>query len=107
LCRFDRMPEAVEAGGYMPVMTPELIEEQKGIVWELLRQFGQAITQGRDLTSVSLPIQLFEPRSYLERLTDAWVYGPIFLTRAGRRFFLFLFWFAFGLLLLLLSVSLT
>jgi len=81
---FDRMPEAVETGGYMPVMTPELIEEQKGIVWELLRQFGQAITQGRDLTAVSLPIQLFEPRSYLERLTDAWVYGPIFLTRAAE-----------------------
>ena len=38
---------------------------------------------GKDLVSVSMPVELFEPRSFLERLTDNWSYATTFLNRAA------------------------
>jgi hypothetical protein len=34
------------------------------------------------LTAISLPVKLFEPRSFLERLTDNWAHID-YLTRAA------------------------
>ena len=47
-------------------------------------QLGKKLLSGSlDLVNVSLPVKMFEPRSYLEKLADVWVY-PRFLELAAQ-----------------------
>jgi len=47
-------------------------------------QLGKKLLSGHlNLINVSMPVKLFEPRSYLEKMTDIWVH-PEFLRRAAE-----------------------
>jgi len=53
----------------------------------MIKQFGQVIISGGktvSLTSVSLPVYLFQPRSYLERITDNWCFLPHYMKKANE-----------------------
>lgn len=52
--------------------------------WDLIKQVGTSLLEGRDLIHVSLPVRVFEPRSFLQRLADSWLYAPLYLGTAGR-----------------------
>ena len=39
--------------------------------------------QGKDLTRVALPVTIFAPESFLERITSYWTFAPIFLQKAA------------------------
>lgn len=54
------------------------------VAWELVKQVGSSLLEGRDLVSVSLPVKLFEPRSFLQRLADGWLYCPTYLNKAAE-----------------------
>eukprot|EP01103_Thecamoeba_quadrilineata_P019714 TRINITY_DN8109_c0_g1_i1.p1 TRINITY_DN8109_c0_g1~~TRINITY_DN8109_c0_g1_i1.p1 ORF type:complete len:366 (-),score=67.74 TRINITY_DN8109_c0_g1_i1:58-1155(-) len=79
---FSRLPEAHPDGGYK-FSDEEEIARQRGVVWDVLKQLGNNLTQGHNIINISLPVKIFEPRSYLERLVDAWCYAPIFLNKAA------------------------
>lgn len=79
---FERLPEAAEAGGWL-VQDEEAIAAQRSVVWELIKQIGQNLTSGTSLTSITLPINISEPRSYLEMVADGWCYAPLFLKQAS------------------------
>src|SRR3990167_2655304 len=81
--QFDRMEAAAPEGGYK-YPNQELLDELRGIVWDVMKQIGRNIMQGKNLTSVSLPVFVCEPRSYLQRICDGWIYAPIFLQRASE-----------------------
>jgi len=78
---WERLPEAAPTGGWR-VLDQEIIAEQRGVVWELIKQLGQTITQGASLTSIAIPVRIAEPRSYLELATDGWCYSD-FLKKAA------------------------
>ncbi len=42
------------------------------------------IKNGRSVMGVCLPVRIFEPRSCVERITDFWSFGPVFLNRAAK-----------------------
>lgn len=47
-------------------------------------QLGKKLLSGHlNLINVSMPVKLFEPRSYLEKMTDVWVY-PAYLKLAAE-----------------------
>ena len=47
-------------------------------------QMGKKLLSGHlNLVNVTLPVKMFEPRSYLEKLTDNWVH-PHFLVEAAH-----------------------
>jgi hypothetical protein len=52
------------------------------LLWPWLRRFLTAAGQ-LDLLKVSLPVKMFEPRSYLQKLADPWVH-PRFLRLAAE-----------------------
>ena len=52
-------------------------------MWELVKQIGQNLTAGTSLTSITLPITISEPRSYLEMVADGWCYAPLLLKQAA------------------------
>jgi len=59
------------------------LKRQRGIAWEVVKGLGNSILEGKELVSTTLPIHLFEPRSFLERLTDLWAYAPRYLPQAA------------------------
>eukprot|EP01133_Synstelium_polycarpum_P002256 gene2256-2556_t len=69
-------------GGWKFVDEGEL-KKQRGVCWELVKSVGNSIIEGKELTNTTLPIQLFEARSFLEKLTDTWCYAPCYLPKAA------------------------
>eukprot|EP00163_Fabomonas_tropica_P030325 TRINITY_DN679_c1_g1_i13.p1 TRINITY_DN679_c1_g1~~TRINITY_DN679_c1_g1_i13.p1 ORF type:complete len:408 (-),score=133.68 TRINITY_DN679_c1_g1_i13:373-1596(-) len=72
-----------EEGGIL-FTDEEALSEQRKVAWNLVKQIGSNIMEGKDLTRVSLPVRIFEPRSFLERVTDYWTYLPVYLPKAAR-----------------------
>lgn len=53
----------------------EQIKVQRQAIWDMLKHLGShMLSQGINLTQISLPVAVFEPRSFLERITDNWAY---------------------------------
>lgn len=61
----------------------ELMAEQKKVILSLLKQAGSNLIHGRSIMNVSLPLEVFEPRSFLERLARSFGHAPVFLEKAG------------------------
>eukprot|EP00823_Brevimastigomonas_motovehiculus_P008100 TRINITY_DN736_c0_g1_i1.p1 TRINITY_DN736_c0_g1~~TRINITY_DN736_c0_g1_i1.p1 ORF type:complete len:445 (-),score=115.35 TRINITY_DN736_c0_g1_i1:164-1438(-) len=56
---------------------------QMQVLKDLVSQFGSNLLQGKSVINVSFPVKIFEPRSFLQRLTDSWVFAPAFLNKAA------------------------
>lgn len=75
-------PDAHADGGLGCNNRAEL-DAQRGVVADLVKQLLRQVLSGRlNLINISLPVRLFEPRSYLEKLADVWV-TTRFLHRAA------------------------
>eukprot|EP01132_Coremiostelium_polycephalum_P003275 gene3275-4102_t len=70
-------------GGWKFIDDVEL-KKQRGVCWELVKSVGNSIIEGKELVNTTLPIALFEARSFLEKLTDTWCYAPTYLNRAAE-----------------------
>lgn len=76
-------PDAHEEGG-IAFVNKELLEQQRSAIVELIKDMGRKILSGNlNLINMSLPVKMFEPRSYLEKLADVWVY-PQYLEQAAQ-----------------------
>lgn len=53
--------------------TEDLADENKSLVWSLLKQ----VRPGMDLSKVTLPTFILEPRSFLEKLADFYHHSDI------------------------------
>jgi hypothetical protein len=71
------------AGGFRFTDDAE-IKNQRRCMWAFVKNLGSSALQGQELTKVSLPVRIFEPRSFLERLTDNWVLAEAYLLKAAR-----------------------
>ena len=69
--------------GGLSYLNTELMSEQKKVIISLLKQAGSNLIHGRSIMNVSLPLEVFEPRSFLERLARSFGHAPIFLEKAG------------------------
>jgi hypothetical protein len=49
----------------------------------MVKQIGINLIEGKDLISVAIPVYMFEPRSFLERLADGFSFAPTFLRKAA------------------------
>ena len=45
----------------------------------LLKTMGRNILAGKSILSISLPIEIFETRSNLERYAESFIYAPTYL----------------------------
>ncbi|KAI1282071.1 Oxysterol-binding protein-related protein 8 [Halotydeus destructor] len=64
---------ALEEFGSVGDQTEEVAEENKGLLWTLLKQ----VRPGMDLSKVVLPTFILEPRSFLEKLGDYYYHSDI------------------------------
>lgn len=65
-------------------LNKEKIATQKKVISFLLSKIGSNILSGKSITSISLPIDIFEPRSNLERFAYSCCFAPIYLKRAAE-----------------------
>jgi hypothetical protein len=49
-----------------------------------MKQMGANLISGKSLTSVSMPVDIFETRSNLERFAYSFGYAPIYLEAAAE-----------------------
>ncbi|GLC59093.1 Oxysterol-binding protein 4 [Pleodorina starrii] len=82
----DPEPDSHGQGGYR-FDTPEhqqQLKDQRAQLWSWLKRVGSHMfKEGINLTKISLPVCLFEPRSFLERLTTNWEYNSLLVAAAG------------------------
>lgn len=62
----------------------EEVNRQKGVIMHLVKSLGSNLLEGKSMINISLPVRIFEPRSFLQRMTDIWAYAPLFLTKAAK-----------------------
>ena len=58
----------------------EHISDQRGVILYMARSIGVNLLTGRSIMNVSLPIKIFEPRSFLEKMAADFSLTPYFLT---------------------------
>lgn len=75
----DYSVAALEELGEEGEATEEMEEDNKSILWALLKQ----VRPGMDLSKVTLPTFILEPRSFLDKLADHY-YHADYLARASR-----------------------
>jgi hypothetical protein len=59
------------------------LEDQKKILKFLLKKFGSNLLQGKSLTTISMPLYIFEKRSNLERMAYSLSFAPQYLEKAA------------------------
>ena len=64
-------------------MNKKVLKTQKNMLTYLLKRLGSNILQGKSISSISFPIDLYEPRSELEKYTNDLSLGPYFLEKAS------------------------
>ncbi|GIL82684.1 hypothetical protein Vretimale_8263 [Volvox reticuliferus] len=76
-------PDADEAGG-MLCTNDELLKQQREAIMQWVKSMGKRLITGNiNLINTPFPVNIFEPRSYLEKLADVWVY-PRYLADASQ-----------------------
>jgi hypothetical protein len=53
-------------------------------LWDVVKKIGSNLLEGKDLVSVSFPVYLFEPRSFVHRVCDNWSMYNEFLFKAAN-----------------------
>eukprot|EP01087_Luapelamoeba_hula_P021186 TRINITY_DN735_c0_g1_i1.p1 TRINITY_DN735_c0_g1~~TRINITY_DN735_c0_g1_i1.p1 ORF type:complete len:442 (+),score=89.76 TRINITY_DN735_c0_g1_i1:324-1649(+) len=82
---FERMASSHPDGGFLFLaLTDEEAAVQRKAVWDMLSSFGKNLASKKNITNISFPVTVFEPRSYLERLVDGWWGAPTFLKKAAE-----------------------
>ena len=64
----------------------EIVAKQSGIFSDVVKQLTTNMLKGYSITSLSLPIKIFEPKTQLERNIAWWSFAPKFLKEAGKCF---------------------
>jgi len=79
------LPGVVKNVGYggSKATNKEELAKQRGVLTALLKKMGRNIMEGKSIINISLPVSIFEPRSFLERITDVWCYLPCYLPKAA------------------------
>lgn len=71
-------------GGGMLYTDKEEVQKQRWIAKDVIKSMGSNLMQGKSLIAISMPVKIFEPRSFLQRMTDFWGLLPEYLGRAAR-----------------------
>lgn len=73
----------VASGGGAKCIDASQLSEQKTVVTHLIKSMGSNLMEGKSIINISLPVSIFEPRSFLHRMTDVWQFAPLYLSRAA------------------------
>lgn len=78
--RFDY--QVCPRGGLL-FMNQKLIKEQRRVVLKMIKKIGSNILHGKSIMNISLPVELFDSKSYLQRVGRGFGYAPSILEKAS------------------------
>ncbi|GAB5357504.1 hypothetical protein AAMO2058_000380300 [Amorphochlora amoebiformis] len=78
--------EHVERGQYggCKYSSKDGLSLNRTVITHLVTSLGKNIMEGKSVINISLPVTIFEPRSFLQRMTDHWSYAPLYLNKAAQ-----------------------
>jgi hypothetical protein len=71
----------INSAGEIKCIDEEIIKKSKGILSEVLKKIATNI---KEIGRINIPIRIFESRSLIERVCDAWAFTPTFLIPAAK-----------------------
>lgn len=71
------------ADGGVECIDKKIYEKQKGVIMDLLKQAVKGVFVKDGFVRISLPVRVFEGRSTLDRILDAWRMAPTYLPKAA------------------------
>jgi hypothetical protein len=60
------------------------MDAQKDVIKYIIRQVGSNLLSGKSIMNMSLPVDIFDSRSILERSAASFGYAPTFFTKASQ-----------------------
>lgn len=60
----------------------KLIAEQRKVLINIIKRIGSNFLSGKSILGVSLPVEIFDNRSFLERMGRSFGHAPLFFDRA-------------------------
>lgn len=72
-----------EENGRMEYLRQDVISLQRSAVGRLVKKIGSSLLNGKKIMNISFPIEIFEPRSELERSAAVLGFAPLFLDKAA------------------------
>jgi len=72
----------IEKNGELKVINEDIKERQRGVLKEVFANMATKILEGKNVTGLSLPVRIFEPRSHMERLLDNYHFFPHYMNLA-------------------------
>lgn len=69
----------IRKNGELKLINEEVKEKQKGVIMDILKKATTLLIEGKSFVNLSLPIRIFEPRSQIERLCDAFHFFPHYM----------------------------
>lgn len=70
--------------GEIEFINEKAIAAQKDVIKYIFKQIGSNILKGKSIMSMSLPVDIFDNKSLLERMMGSYGYVPIFITKAAE-----------------------
>ena len=65
--------------GDIYISNKEMIKEQDAVVKYMMKKITDNLFGGKNLTTVSLPVNIFKPQSHTESMAKSFALGPYFL----------------------------
>lgn len=72
-----------EKNGGLIYLNEKLMKEQKRVLLNVIKRIGSNILHGRSIMNISMPVEIFEGRSFLQRIARGFGYAPQLLRRAA------------------------
>ena len=65
-------------------MDEEAMNQQKGVLKDVVKALAKNFLKGRGISHMSLPVRMFEPKSTTQRVVDIFSFGPVYLKKAAK-----------------------
>jgi hypothetical protein len=86
----DKSSNFVLTGSYqkdsnngLEYINKKTIKNQRQVIGYILRQLGSCLLSGRSIMTISLPVNVFDNRTILQRTAQTFGYAPFFLEKGG------------------------
>ncbi|EAS07102.1 oxysterol-binding protein (macronuclear) [Tetrahymena thermophila SB210] len=72
-----------EKKGGLTYHNEKLMKEQKAVIMMMIKRIGSNILNGRGIMNISMPVQVFDSKSMIQRLAKGFGHAPNFLEKGG------------------------
>ncbi len=70
--------------GGLRCVDEEAMNQQKGVLKDVVKALAKNFLKGRGISHMSLPVRMFEPKSTTQRVVDIFSFGPVYLKKAAQ-----------------------